>query len=638
MALFPALKKPNEKGLRILSMENGGTHGFSTLYTVEAIMKQVAVILGVHDHQELRPCEFFDLICGTSTGGWIALMLGRLGMTVRQCNDAYLDIAAQVFSERARMPPSNKNSDIPHYHFSGTEFDQAFINLIENHISLTANQGRMEPMRDPDPLFQQRCRTFVMGTDEANAVACEIRTYDSVLKTQSAATCTILQAARATCATPNLLPPLTFDNNDGVYNPLVIALTESRRIWGQQSEIACLISLGTGLSPTVTIGQTLEQLDRTVNEIVVDCSKIANEVKESVQERSSEESMEKDRYMETMSHQGVDLAKTLTQPHYKRAAFRRQLRSPTSFTKDTMARSLSEVAEGIIRTGYSHVGCGRNDEALKAFQEAKKICAEASLRDREAYCVRGMGEINLQCERFDEALMGFKEAGEIFLELGLHEEWADCVTGVGDVQFQSGRYDAALEAFHEAKDIFVQVGSRDRAARCLKDVGNVHIQCGRYDDALKGFEEAKEVYLGVALLNEVADCIDCLGEVHLRCERYEEALKAFEESRQICIELGLRDRVANNMKISGEIDLQCSKYDNALKAFRDAKEIYLELGLREAVADCLKNIGEVDHRCSRHVNAILAFKEAKEIYVEVGFRLGVADCVKGVGDVEFRCG
>ena len=29
-----------------------------------------------------RPYEYFDLICGTSTGGLIAIMLGKLGMVL----------------------------------------------------------------------------------------------------------------------------------------------------------------------------------------------------------------------------------------------------------------------------------------------------------------------------------------------------------------------------------------------------------------------------------------------------------------------------------------------------------------------------------------------------------------------------
>ncbi|KAF9730566.1 protein kinase subdomain-containing protein [Paraphaeosphaeria minitans] len=33
---------------------------------------------GVQTEVPDRPCEYFDLICGTSTGGLIAIMLGRL--------------------------------------------------------------------------------------------------------------------------------------------------------------------------------------------------------------------------------------------------------------------------------------------------------------------------------------------------------------------------------------------------------------------------------------------------------------------------------------------------------------------------------------------------------------------------------
>jgi len=73
-----------ETPLRILSLDGGGVRGISSLYILKELMAQIA---RQHrfDHPESpslspRPCDYFDLICGTSTGGLIALMLGRLRM------------------------------------------------------------------------------------------------------------------------------------------------------------------------------------------------------------------------------------------------------------------------------------------------------------------------------------------------------------------------------------------------------------------------------------------------------------------------------------------------------------------------------------------------------------------------------
>jgi patatin-like phospholipase/acyl hydrolase len=49
-----------------------------------------------------KPCDYFDLIGGTSTGGLIAIMLGRLKMTIEECIIAYLQISREVFQPRRR--------------------------------------------------------------------------------------------------------------------------------------------------------------------------------------------------------------------------------------------------------------------------------------------------------------------------------------------------------------------------------------------------------------------------------------------------------------------------------------------------------------------------------------------------------
>jgi patatin-like phospholipase/acyl hydrolase len=71
--------------LRVLCLDGGGVRGLSSLIMLNAILAEMQLKL-VNEFKPLkpippiRPCQIFDLICGTSTGGLIALMLGRLEM------------------------------------------------------------------------------------------------------------------------------------------------------------------------------------------------------------------------------------------------------------------------------------------------------------------------------------------------------------------------------------------------------------------------------------------------------------------------------------------------------------------------------------------------------------------------------
>lgn len=60
-------------------------------------------MLNIQKHYRLptipKPCEIFDMIGGTSTGGLIAIMLGRLQMSVEQVLDEYTDLSKDVFGE-----------------------------------------------------------------------------------------------------------------------------------------------------------------------------------------------------------------------------------------------------------------------------------------------------------------------------------------------------------------------------------------------------------------------------------------------------------------------------------------------------------------------------------------------------------
>jgi len=69
----------SKQGLRILSMDGGGMKGLATVQ----MLKQIEQGTGKRIH------ELFDLICGTSTGGMLAIALTIKQMTLDQCEEIY---------------------------------------------------------------------------------------------------------------------------------------------------------------------------------------------------------------------------------------------------------------------------------------------------------------------------------------------------------------------------------------------------------------------------------------------------------------------------------------------------------------------------------------------------------------------
>lgn len=80
------------QGLCLLSLDGGGIKGLSSLFILQKIMESL------NPTNPPKPCELFDMIGGTSTGGLIAIMLGRLRMSVRACIDTYLEISPRIFT------------------------------------------------------------------------------------------------------------------------------------------------------------------------------------------------------------------------------------------------------------------------------------------------------------------------------------------------------------------------------------------------------------------------------------------------------------------------------------------------------------------------------------------------------------
>lgn len=99
----------DSEGLCLLSLDGGGVRGLSTLYILKGLMD---LLNQERPGPAVKPCEVFDLIGGTSTGGLIAIMLGRLEMSVDECITAYTKLMKLVFEHRSTLIPISLSGNV----------------------------------------------------------------------------------------------------------------------------------------------------------------------------------------------------------------------------------------------------------------------------------------------------------------------------------------------------------------------------------------------------------------------------------------------------------------------------------------------------------------------------------------------
>ncbi|KAJ7268361.1 phospholipase [Mycena rebaudengoi] len=235
--------------LRLLSLDGGGVRGISSLHILQQLMFDATGSI------DTPPCEYFDMICGTSTGGLIAIMLGRLRMTVPKCIQAYQKLSKIIFKDGERNFVS--------YGLKGAWYDEkTFVKALQDFLTSDEFKPRFsadELMADPD---SNACKVFVLAAraqNVSNEQAVHLRTYknqnadnfgrESVVK--------IWEAARATSAAPSYFLQQKVggekfvDGGLSANNPILLLINEAESFFGPARPKACVVSLGTGMMPIV---------------------------------------------------------------------------------------------------------------------------------------------------------------------------------------------------------------------------------------------------------------------------------------------------------------------------------------------------------------------------------------------------
>jgi hypothetical protein len=97
-----------------------------------------------------KPCEHFDLIAGTGTGGLIAIMLGRLRLDIETCKEVYIRMTRLVFETDKTFAGIPYRSTL----FKASKLEEAIRECVREHTIFEneGNDGSYAGPRGPLPM------------------------------------------------------------------------------------------------------------------------------------------------------------------------------------------------------------------------------------------------------------------------------------------------------------------------------------------------------------------------------------------------------------------------------------------------------------------------------------------------------
>ncbi|KIM29184.1 hypothetical protein M408DRAFT_22993 [Serendipita vermifera MAFF 305830] len=254
-----------KSNLKLVSLDGGGIRGFSQLEILRNIMHRLNWNIKSDGFDGLTlPCEHFNLIGGSGTGG--------LRMSVEEASDEFCTIAEEVYKPDGLMPP---------------ERTDRLRRCMEDVLT---RRGFPVHLKLVD---ETQMDGFVVVSLRSNieTKVC-LRTYP--IHSRPSSNISVIEAVLASCATQPGFAPVSFGERYrrreyvgvgfGANNPVCEVIREAHSLFGGGSTVASLLSLGTGHSGIISWPSNGSDLDiyKAMRDTMNDCEQRALEMEERI--------------------------------------------------------------------------------------------------------------------------------------------------------------------------------------------------------------------------------------------------------------------------------------------------------------------------------------------------------------------
>ncbi|KAH8802354.1 acyl transferase/acyl hydrolase/lysophospholipase [Flagelloscypha sp. PMI_526] len=244
--------------------DGGGLLALSELYIIKDLILRLQHDLDLP--KEPLPCDIFDVIGGSGSGGIIAILLGRLHLGVDDAIRCFI-LIVEALHDELNEPQAVAKKGLRECPASLLHSILCLLRWLSGHISTKSERSKRyqdklkthlgenstSRMRETD----LRCKTFVCAMPRvvlAEGLPVCYRNYRS--REDNTFDCDVWEAAYATTADATILDAIVIgegmtsetvvDAGLGFSNPVEMVLDEIERLYPSPDHTMCVLSLGVG--------------------------------------------------------------------------------------------------------------------------------------------------------------------------------------------------------------------------------------------------------------------------------------------------------------------------------------------------------------------------------------------------------
>jgi tetratricopeptide (TPR) repeat protein len=262
--------------------------------------------------------------------------------------------------------------------------------------------------------------------------------------------------------------------------------------------------------------------------------------------------------------------------------------------------------------GRSYQTEGRNEEAIKNYEQAIQIADDTDHNGIKARAYQFLGNVSTGTSKYEKAIEYYQKAREISPDFEADEMEVIAYQRVGYNHLEAGQYEESIEYYNEVIKLASQLGDKKQTLtlNAYLGLGSAFSYSDDFDSSRKHLLKALTVAQQIHDKVLQKEAYKKLGYVYYKSCKFDAGIKSYLKVQEISHDLGERKEEAKACLMLGATFQELRQHKKAIDSYQQSLKISEELEDKEMQVVAIQRLGTLYLVCCEDYD----YKEAIEWY------------------------